>query len=76
MNNFIYLDDLEKNIYNQILIENENPLELKKQSAELVKRILSYFQLKKNDPEKTILLRLNLRMDIKFILNDYRLILL
>ena len=76
MNNFIYLDDLEKNIYNQILIENENPLELKKQSAELVKRILSYFQLKKNDPEKTILLRLNLRRDIKFILNDYRLILL
>ena len=76
MNNFIFLDDIEKKIFEKVLEENENPLQLKKMSSEIVKRILSYNQLLKVDPEKSQLLRLNLRMNIKFYLNEYRLILL
>lgn len=76
LNNFIFLDDIEKKIFEKVLEENENPLQLKKMSSEIVKRILSYNQLLKVDPEKSQLLRLNLRMNIKFYLNEYRLILL
>jgi len=76
LNNFIYFDDVEKKIYEKVLEVNDNPLVLKKKSVEIIKRILSYHQLKKIDPESSNLLRMILRIDIKFWLNEFRLILL
>ncbi len=74
LNNFIYFDEIEKKIYETVIEENDNPLELKKQANEVVKRLLSYYQLRKIDPEGSHQLRLSLRLDIKFWLNEFRLV--
>lgn len=74
LNNFIYFDEIESKIYSKIIEDQENPLELKKHSAYVIKRVLAYHQLRKIDPQGTALSRLNLRLDIKFYLNEFRLV--
>ncbi len=74
LNNFIYFDEIESKIYSKVIENQENPLELKKNAANVIKRILTYYRLRNIASEETALLRLNLRLDIKFYLNEFRLV--
>ncbi len=76
LNNFIYFDEIEKKIYEKVIEDSHNPLDLKRKSAELIQRILVYHHLKKVNPEGSDFLRISLRIDIKYWLNEFRLVLL
>ena len=72
LNQTISFDDVERNVYNEIIETKANPTHLKREAARFVGKFLRYCYLAKVYPEKTAGQRLYLFTDIKYLCKQYK----
>lgn len=72
LNQTISFDDVERNVYNEIIETKANPTHLKREAARFVGKFLRYCYLAKIYPEKTAGQRLYLFTDIKYLCKQYK----
>ena len=67
LNQTISFDDVERNVYNEIMEHKENPTHLKREAANFVGKFLKYCYLAKMYPDKTAGERLFLFTEMKYL---------